>query len=184
MIYGHVDAGKSGRLMFELGGMEKEADALGKSSFAFAFYMDRQMDNRERGVTIASTCREFFTETKHYTIIDSPGRRDFIKDMVTGMSQADVALLMVPADGNFVTSIAKGNLKAGEVHGETREHALLINLLGVKQLIVGVNKYGEERYDEISNEMLSMLTKVGWGRRNSSRIACQCCPFRPGLATI
>jgi len=77
--------------------------------------------------------------------------------------------LMVPADGNFVTSIAKANLKAGEVQGQTRQHALLINLLGVKQLVVGVNKmdcdvakYGKERYDEISNEMASMLTKVGW----------------------
>lgn len=89
--------------------------------------------------------------------------------MITGSSQADVALLMVPADGNFVTSIAKGNLKAGEVQGQTRQHALLINLLGVKQLIVGVNKmdcdtakYGKERYDEVSNEMALMLAKVGW----------------------
>merc|ERR1711900_82390 len=81
-----------------------------------------------------------FTDTKHYTIIDAPGHRDFIKNMITGSSQADVALLMVPADGNFVTSIAKGNLKAGEVQGQTRQHALLINLLGVKQLVVGVNK--------------------------------------------
>jgi elongation factor 1-alpha len=180
VICGHVDAGKStttGRLIFDLGGineremekLRKEADALGKSSFAFAFYMDRQKDERERGVTIACTTKEFFTETKHYTIIDAPGHRDFIKNMITGSSQADVALLMVPADGNFVTSIAKGNLKAGEVQGQTRQHALLINLLGVKQLIVGVNKmdcdvakYGKERYDEISNEMASMLTKVGW----------------------
>merc|ERR1712065_45958 len=113
--------------------------------------------------------KEFFTETKHYTIIDAPGHRDFIKNMITGSSQADVALLMVPADGNFVTSIAKGNLKAGEGQGQTRQHALLINLLGVKQLVVGVNKmdcdvakYSKERYTEISNEMSLMLTKVGW----------------------
>lgn len=91
--------------------------------------------------------------------------------MITGSSQADVALLLVPADGNFVTSIAKGNLKAGEVQGQTRQHALLINLLGVKQLIIGVNKmdckaggeaYSKERFDEIANEMRSMLAKVGW----------------------
>ena len=89
--------------------------------------------------------------------------------MITGSSQADVALIMVPADGNFVTSIAKGNLKAGEVQGQTRQHALLINLLGVKQVIVGVNKmdcdvakYGKERYDEISAEMANMLKQVGW----------------------
>jgi len=180
VICGHVDAGKStttGNLIFSLGGineremekLRKEAEALGKSSFAFAFYMDRQKDERERGVTIACTTKEFFTETKHYTIIDAPGHRDFIKNMITGSSQADVALLMVPADGNFVTSIAKGNLKAGEVQGQTRQHALLINLLGVKQLVVGVNKmdcdvakYGKERYTEIANEMALMLTKVGW----------------------
>jgi len=180
VICGHVDAGKStttGRLIFELGGINErdmvklraEADALGKSSFAFAFYMDRQKDERERGVTISCTTKEFFTETKHYTIIDAPGHRDFIKNMITGSSQADVALLLVPADGNFVTSIAKGNLKAGEVQGQTRQHALLINLLGVKQLIVGVNKmdcdvakYTKERFDEIANEMRSMLAKVGW----------------------
>jgi len=180
VICGHVDAGKStttGRLIFELGGinerelekLKKEADALGKSSFAFAFYMDRQKDERERGVTISCTTKEFFTETKHYTIIDAPGHRDFIKNMITGSSQADVALLLVPADGNFVTSIAKGNLKAGEVQGQTRQHALLVNLLGVKQLVVGVNKmdcdvakYGKERFDEIANEMRSMLGKVGW----------------------
>ena len=89
--------------------------------------------------------------------------------MISGSGQADVALLMVPADGNFVTSIAKGNLKAGEVQGQTRQHALLVNLLGVKQLIVGINKmdcdvakYSKERYDEIRNEMANMLTKVGW----------------------
>jgi elongation factor 1-alpha len=89
--------------------------------------------------------------------------------MISGASQADVALLMVPADGNFTTSIAKGNLKAGEVQGQTRQHALLLNLLGVKQLIIGVNKmdcemakYSQERFDEIKNEMALMLTKVGW----------------------
>ncbi|EER01432.1 elongation factor Tu, putative, partial [Perkinsus marinus ATCC 50983] len=151
VICGHVDSGKStttGRLLFELGGvsereMEKlkaEADRLGKSSFAFAFYMDRQKEERERGVTIACTTKEFFTETWHYTVIDAPGHRDFIKNMITGASQADVALLMVPADGNFGTAIARGNHKAGEIQGQTRQHARLINLLGVKQLVVGVNK--------------------------------------------
>jgi elongation factor 1-alpha len=180
VICGHVDAGKStttGRLIFELGGisereyakLKEEADRLGKGSFAFAFYMDRQKEERERGVTIACTTKEFFTETKHYTIIDAPGHRDFIKNMITGASQADVALLMVPADGNFTTSIAKGDHKAGEVQGQTRQHALLINLLGVKQLIVGVNKmdcdvagYKQARYDEIKDEATRMLVRVGW----------------------
>ncbi|EER00160.1 elongation factor 1-alpha, putative, partial [Perkinsus marinus ATCC 50983] len=180
VICGHVDSGKStttGRLLFELGGvsereMEKlkaEADRLGKSSFAFAFYMDRQKEERERGVTIACTTKEFFTETWHYTVIDAPGHRDFIKNMITGASQADVALLMVPADGNFGTAIARGNHKAGEIQGQTRQHARLINLLGVKQLVVGVNKmdsdvagYKEARYTEIRDEMRNMLGRVGW----------------------
>jgi elongation factor 1-alpha len=180
VICGHVDAGKStttGRLIFELGGiperemvkLREEADRLGKGSFAFAFYMDRQKEERERGVTISCTTKEFFTTTKHYTVIDAPGHRNFIKNMITGASQADVALLMVPADGNFTTAIARGNAKAGEVQGQTRQHALLINLLGVKQLIVGINKmdadlagYKEARYNEIKEEMDRMLLRVGW----------------------
>merc|ERR1711976_239503 len=90
-------------------------------------------------------------------------------NMITGASQADVALLMVPADGNFVSAIARGNHKAGEIQGQTRQHARLINLLGVKQLVIGVNKmdcdvaqYKEARYNEIRDEMKSMLVKVGW----------------------
>jgi len=180
VVCGHVDAGKStttGHLIFELGGineremkkLQDEADALGKSSFAFAFYMDTQKEERERGVTIKATTKEFFTPSKHYTIIDAPGHRDFIKNMITGSSQADVALILVPADGNFATSIAKGNIKAGEVQGQTRQHALLINLLGVKQIIIGVNKmdcdtakYSQERFNEVSNEMINTLVKVGW----------------------
>jgi len=180
VICGHVDSGKStttGRLIFELGGLpereleklKQEAERLGKSSFAFAFFMDRQKEERERGVTIACTTKEFFTDKWHYTIIDAPGHRDFIKNMITGASQADVAWIMVPADGNFTVSIAKGNHKAGEIQGQTRQHARLINLLGVKQLGVGVNKmdcevagYKKDRYDEIMNEMRNMLQKVGW----------------------
>merc|ERR1712060_722024 len=153
-------------------GLEKlkaEAERLGKGSFAFAFYMDRQKEERERGVRIACTTKEFYTEKWHYTIIDAPGHRDFIKNMITGASQADVALIMVPADGNFTTAIAKGNHKAGEIQGQTRQHSRLINLLGVKQICIGVNKmdcdtaaYKQARYDEIANEMKSMLVKVGW----------------------
>ena len=150
--------------------LKAEADRLGKSSFAFAFYMDRQKEERERGVTISCTTKEFFTEKWHYTIIDAPGHRDFIKNMISGAAQADVALLMVPCDGNFTTAIQKGNHKAGEVQGQTRQHARLINLLGVKQLIVGVNKmdaaiggkYSEDRYKEIRDEMQNMLGRVGW----------------------
>ena len=180
VICGHVDSGKStttGRLLFELGGLpereleklKQEAERLGKGSFAFAFYMDRQKEERERGVTISCTTKEFYTEKWHYTIIDAPGHRDFIKNMISGAAQADVALVMVPADGNFVTAIQRGNHKAGEIQGQTRQHSRLINLLGVKQLLIGVNKmdcdtagYKKDRYDEISAEMINMLQKVGW----------------------
>merc|ERR1712100_339982 len=90
--------------------------------------------------------------------------------MISGAAQADVALLMVPADGNFTTAIQKGNHKAGEVQGQSHQHARLLNLLGVKQLIVGVNKmdtdtagpYSKARYDEVGGEMKNMLLKVGW----------------------
>merc|ERR1711935_721115 len=178
VICGHVDSGKStttGRLLFELGGIEErtmtklkeEAERLGKG--AFAFYMDTQKDERERGVTIKCTTKEFFTDNYHYSVIDAPGHRDFIKNMISGAAQADVGVLMVPADGNFTTAIQKGNHKAGEVQGQTRQHARLINLLGVKQLVVCVNKmdadlalYKEARYNEIRDEMKSMLVKVGW----------------------
>jgi elongation factor 1-alpha len=193
VVCGHVDAGKStttGRLIFELGGipereMEKlkaEAETLGKSSFAFAFSMDKSKAERARGVTIACTTKEFFTESYHYTIVDAPGHRDFIKNMISGASQADVALLMVPADGNFTAAIARGNHKQGVVQGQTRQHARLINLLGVKQLIVGINKmdcdtakYSKERYDEVKEEMASMLVKVGWKKM----FVANCVPFMP-----
>merc|ERR1712188_317518 len=146
VICGHVDSGKStttGRLRFELGGVPKremeklkaEAEKLGKGSFAFAFYMDTQKDERERGVTIKCTTKEFFTQKYHYSVIDAPGHRDFIKNMISGAAQADVGVLMVPADGNFVVAIQKG-----DVQGQPRQHARLINLLGVKQLICCVNK--------------------------------------------
>jgi elongation factor 1-alpha len=180
VICGHVDAGKStttGRLIFDLGGISEremdklkaEAKTLGKESFAFAFYMDRSKEERARGVTIACTTKEFFTEKYHYTIIDAPGHRDFIKNMITGASQADCAVIMVPADGNFTTAIQKGNHKQGIVQGQTRQHSRLINLLGVDQVCIGVNKmdcdvakYGEARYNEIRDEMKLMLQKVGF----------------------
>jgi elongation factor 1-alpha len=135
--------------------------------------MDRQKEERERGVTIGCTTREFYTEKWRYTIIDAPGHRDFIKNMISGTSQADVALILVPADGNFIAAIAKGNRKLGEIQGQTRQPSRLINLLGVKQIAVGVNKmdcdtvaYKQSRYDEIAKEMKSMLVKVGWKKEH------------------
>jgi elongation factor 1-alpha len=181
VVVGHVDAGKStttGHLMFKLGGinerdlekLKKEAEAQGKASFAFAFFMDKSKDERARGVTIACTTKEFFTDKYHYTIIDAPGHRDFIKNMISGASQADVALLMVPANrGGFETSIQKGNHKKGEVQGQTRQHARLLHLLGVEQVICGINKmddksvgYSQDRFKEIKSEVSKMLTKIGF----------------------
>jgi len=181
VVVGHVDAGKStttGHLMFELGGindrdlekLKKEAEAQGKASFAFAFFMDKSKDERARGVTIACTTKEFFTDKYHYTIIDAPGHRDFIKNMISGASQADVALLMVPANrGGFEVSIQKGNHKKGEVQGQTRQHARLLHLLGVEQILCGINKmddksvgYAQSRFKEIKSEVAKMLTKIGF----------------------
>lgn len=181
VIVGHVDAGKStttGHLLFKLGGMSEreldklrqEASAQNKDSFSFAFFMDKQKEERERGVTIACTTKEFFTKNYHYTIIDAPGHRDFVKNMISGASQADVALLMVPANkGGFETSIQKGDHKSGAVAGQTRQHANLCKLIGVEQLIVAVNKmddpsvnYSEERFNEIKGEVEKMIQKAGY----------------------
>ena len=183
VVCGHVDSGKStttGHLLFELGKidsreMEKlktEAEQCGMGSFTFAFCMDKTKEERARGITIICTTKEFFTPNYHYTIIDAPGHRDFIKNMLSGAAQADIAILMVPGDGNFTTSLAKGDHKTGEVKGQTREHARLINLLGVKQLIVAINKmdsdvagYKQERYNEIRDEVKQVLVRVGWNKK-------------------
>jgi elongation factor 1-alpha len=180
VISGHVDAGKStttGRLIYELGGiserdmekLKKLADDMGKGSFCFAFYMDKDKTERERGITINCTTKEFFTNNFHYTIIDAPGHRDFLKNMLSGASQADVGVILVPADGGFEIAIQEGNHKQEEVQGQTRQHALLLNLLGVKQLIVAVNKmddakaaYSQARFENIRDEMRHMLKGVGW----------------------
>jgi len=187
VICGHVDSGKStttARLIFELGGLPErelaelraEATALGKASFAFAFFMDRQRDERERGLTISCTTKEFFTENWHYTVIDAPGHRGFIKNTISGAAQADVALLMVPADGNFAAAVQRGSHRAGQPEGQTRQHARLLRLLGVRQLVVGVNKmdtgeagpYSQARFEEVRDEVRGMLAEVGWGRDQMS----------------
>merc|ERR1711998_393652 len=176
VIVGHVDAGKStttGHLLFELGTMDERAKAdliakakeMKKESFAFAFFMDKQKEERERGVTISCTTKEFHTTNFHYTVIDAPGHKDFIKNMISGASQADVALLMVPAKkGGFEAAIQKGDGSADAQKGQTRHHAELTKLLGIQQIIVGVNKmdeksvmYDQGRYKEIKKNMLSML---------------------------
>ena len=179
VVCGHVDAGKStttGHLIFKLGGisdremtkLQAEADAQGKGSFAFAYYMDKDKAERERGVTINCTTEEFYTDSYHYTIVDAPGHRDYVKNMITGAGCADVALLLVPAEtGGFETAIARGDHKTGEVQGQTRQHAKLLSLLGIEQLIVGINKmdsvdWSQSRFEEIKSEMLKMVQTSGF----------------------
>jgi elongation factor 1-alpha len=179
VVCGHVDAGKStttGHLIFKLGGiseremakLQAEADAQGKGSFAFAYYMDKDKSERERGVTINCTTKEFYTDSYHYTIVDAPGHRDYVKNMITGAGCADIALLLVPAEaGGFETAIARGDHKTGEIQGQTRQHAKLLGLLGIEQLIVGVNKmdsvdWSETRFNEIKGEMLKMIQLAGF----------------------
>jgi elongation factor 1-alpha len=124
VVCGHVDAGKSttcGHLIFKQGGisareMEKlnaTAAEKGKSSFGFAYYLDTCKEERERGVTIQCNTKEFFTDKYHYTIVDAPGHKDYIKNMITGSATADVGLLLVPAEkGGFEAAIAKADPKA------------------------------------------------------------------------
>jgi len=173
VVIGHVDAGKStstGHLIYKCGGIdkrviekfEKEAAELGKSSFKYAWVLDKLKAERERGITIDISLWKFETGKYHFTIIDAPGHRDFIKNMITGTSQADVALLMIASpQGEFEAGIAK--------EGQTREHALLAFTLGVKQMIVCVNKmdektvnFSEDRFNEIKKELEDYLKKVGY----------------------
>ena len=157
VVIGHVDSGKStttGHLIYKCGGIdkrtiekfEKEAAEMGKGSFKYAWVLDKLKAERERGITIDISLWKFETSKYYVTIIDAPGHRDFIKNMITGTSQADCAVLIVAAGvGEFEAGISK--------NGQTREHALLAYTLVVKQLIVGVNKmdsteppYSQKRY--------------------------------------
>jgi elongation factor 1-alpha len=173
VVVGHVDAGKStttGHLIYKCGGIdkrtiekfEKEAKEMGKSSFKYAWVLDKLKAERERGITIDIALWKFETPKYYFTIIDAPGHRDFIKNMITGTSQADVAILVIAAGtGEFEAGIAK--------NGQTREHALLAYTLGVKQLMVLVNKmddksvnWSEARFNEIKNEVSSFVKKIGY----------------------
>jgi len=179
VVCGHVDAGKSttcGHLIFKMGGIsEREmtklqatAEEKGKSSFGFAYYLDTCKEERERGVTIQCNTKEFFTDKYHYTIVDAPGHKDYIKNMITGSATADVGLLLVPAEkGGFESAIAKADPKLGVEEGQTRQHARLLYLLGVDQIIVGINKmdacdWAESRFNEIKDEFVKMLQLIGF----------------------
>lgn len=171
VVIGHVDAGKStttGHLIFKCGGIdkrtiekfEKEAEELGKGSFKYAWVLDKLKSERERGITIDIALWKFETPKYNVTVIDAPGHRDFIKNMITGTSQADCAILVIASgQGEFEAGISKD--------GQTREHALLANTLGVKQMIVAVNKmdsvkWSEARFDEIVKEVSNFIKKVGY----------------------
>jgi len=173
VVIGHVDSGKStttGHLIYKCGGIdkrtiekfEKEAQEMGKGSFKYAWVLDKLKAERERGITIDIALWKFETPKYYVTIIDAPGHRDFIKNMITGTSQADCAVLIVAAGvGEFEAGISK--------NGQTREHALLAYTLGVKQLICGINKmdstepkYSSARFEEIQKEVSTYLKKVGY----------------------
>jgi len=173
VVIGHVDSGKStttGHLIYKCGGIdkrviekfEKESAEQGKASFKYAWVLDKLKAERERGITIDIALWKFETKKFSFTIIDAPGHRDFIKNMITGTSQADVAILIIASGtGEFEAGYSK--------EGQTREHALLAFTLGVKQMIVCINKmddksvnYKEPRYNEIVEEISNFLKKVGY----------------------
>nr|AIF11226.1 elongation factor 1-alpha [uncultured marine group II/III euryarchaeote KM3_51_D01] len=163
VFVGHVDHGKStsvGRVLFDTGNIpeqemkkiQEEAKTLGKETFGLAFVMDRLKEERERGLTIDVAHKKFKTQKYDFTIIDAPGHRDFVKNMITGASQADAAVLVVSA-------------KEG-IQPQTKEHAWLLKTLGVNQLIVTINKmdevdWKEERFNEVKKTVEDLLKPVG-----------------------
>jgi len=165
VFIGHVDAGKSttvGRLLFDTGAIDEQAmrklkekaEELGKGGFEFAFVMDNLKEERERGVTIDLAHKKFETPKYYFTIIDAPGHKDFIKNMITGASQADVGVLVVAATDD-------------ELQPQTKEHVFLAKTLGVNQMIVIINKMDAAKYDEAKfnklKELLNGLLKsVGY----------------------
>ncbi len=173
IVIGHVDHGKStlvGRLLMERGFLdektikeaEEAAKKLGKESEKYAFLLDRLKEERERGVTINLTFMRFETKKYFFTIIDAPGHRDFVKNMITGASQADAAILAVSAK--------KGEFEAGmSAEGQTREHIILARTMGIDQIIVAVTKmdateppYDEKRFKEIVDVVSKFMKSFGF----------------------
>ena len=166
VFIGHVDHGKSttvGRLLLDSGHIEghviekneKLAAESGKAGFGLAYVMDGLKEERERGITIDVAHKEFFTPTYYWTVIDAPGHRDFVKNMITGCSQADAAVLLCAANDG--------------VNAQTKEHAFLAKVLGVKQLIVHVNKmdisgvdWSEDKYNTACSEVGTLLKMAGF----------------------
>ncbi len=177
VIIGHVDHGKStlvGRMLVEVGAVDEKtwketleaAIKAGKESEKYAWLLDRLKEERERGLTITLAYRKFETNNYYYTIIDAPGHRDFVKNMITGASQADVALLVVSAK--------KGEFEAGmSPEGQTREHILLAKTMGIDQLIIAITKmdtteppYSEKRFTEILETLVKFLRASGYRMDN------------------
>ncbi|XP_069831084.1 HBS1-like protein isoform X1 [Dendropsophus ebraccatus] len=171
VVIGHVDAGKStlmGHLLYLLGHVnkrtmhkyEQESKKAGKASFAYAWVLDETGEERQRGVTMDVGMTKFETKTKVINLMDAPGHKDFIPNMITGAAQADVAILVVDA--------SRGEFEAGfEAGGQTREHALLVRSLGVTQLAVVVNKmdqvnWQEERFREVTSKLGHFLKQAGF----------------------
>jgi elongation factor 1-alpha len=163
-MIGHVDHGKStliGRMLYEAGEIpehiiekyRKEAQEKGKATFEFAWVMDKLKEERERGITIDVAHRKFETSKYYITIVDCPGHRDFIKNMITGASQADAAILVVDANDG--------------VQAQTKEHVFLARTLGINQLVIAINKmdkvdYDEKRYNEVKEEVSKLIRMVGY----------------------
>ncbi len=174
IVTGHVDHGKSttmGHFLFDMGAVDqrtideyaKESEKTGKGdTFKYAWVMDSLKDERERGVTIDLAFQRFETAKYSFTLIDAPGHRDFIKNMITGASEADCAVILVSA--------RKGETEVGTGSGgQTREHAFLLKTLGVNQVVVLINKmddpivnYSEDRYNEVKADMEKLLKTVGF----------------------
>ncbi|MFW9945622.1 MAG: translation elongation factor EF-1 subunit alpha [Candidatus Odinarchaeota archaeon] len=171
VIIGHIDHGKStmmGALLIETGAvtereareLEKLAKEYDRDSWSYAFVFDKLKEERQRGITIDLAFRKFETPNKYFTIIDAPGHADFVKNMITGASQADAAILVV--------SGKKGEMEVGiAANGQTREHAYLAQTLGVKQLVVAINKadnydYSEDRYNECKDAVSDLLKQIGF----------------------
>ncbi len=173
VVIGHVDHGKStltGHLLMELGfidektrkEVEEYAKKAGKEDMKYAWFLDRLKEERERGVTIALSFMKFETPKYYWTIIDAPGHRDFVKNMITGASQADAALLVVSAK--------KGEFEAGmSPEGQTREHIILARTMGLDQMIVAINKmdateppWSEARYKEVVSVISKFMKGLGF----------------------